>query len=267
MFSKFRSSRSGSGRNHTAFTLVELLFTFAVISILIALIIGGVGSARQKGKESQCLSNIRQLGVGAMLYAADHDGRLPPHAIYDPEFNVNREWCYGYGFQDPETAFKQGILGPYLSDAQKILEDPTFDYEGDPMEMVGSMGARPTTFGFGYNGFFLSRKITTYGDWEGYPIASIERPAETVMFATSGQLQGKKVRPYENVWPKTRMAMRVIRAVEGTNAYVCWVSGNVSKVPMFMVQNYDGTRLGHIEGYKQANLFDRFDGDKGDKNP
>lgn len=257
---KFRPSRSAP-----AFTLVELLVTLTIVILLATGIIALVGDMLRKGKEGQTISNLRQLGVGAMAYAADHDGRMVPHAIFDSAANVNREWCYGYGHDDPDTAFKEGILGPYLLDAQKVLTDPTFTYQGDKMEMVGPLGARPTTFGFGYNGFFLSRKLTSYGQWEGYPLATVEKPVETVMFATSAEFAGGKVRPYENIWPPTRLGKPVIRAVDGDSAFVCWVSGHVTRVKVARPQKFKGITLGHLEGPQEENLFDRFDGDKGDR--
>lgn len=251
------------------FTLVELLVSVAIIAVLFAFGTMAGKTVFQRSKETQCLSNLRQLGLAAMAYSAEHDSQMVPHAIFDESQGENREWCYGYGAGDPEQALKEGILGPYLQDAQRILNDPTFSYRGSPMEMVSTVPprSRPTTFGYGYNGFFLSRKMTSYGHWMGYPLATVEKPNETVLFATSGESAGGEVKPYENIWPRTRLSRRVVRAVDGKNAFVCWVSGGVSKVAITRIQDYKGTKLGHIEGPSGENLFDRFDGDTGDVVP
>lgn len=59
-----------------AFTLVELLTVIAIIGILAAIIIPTVGKVRAAARSAQCLSNLRELGVGFKLFAEDHRGRL-----------------------------------------------------------------------------------------------------------------------------------------------------------------------------------------------
>lgn len=251
---------------HQAFTLVELLVVLGIVAILSSLIMVVIGKAADKSKQAESASNLRQLGVAAHTYAADHNGRMLPHAIWDEDEEVNREWCYGYGHDDPATALQEGILGEYLANAQEVLRDPTFDYRGEPMEMNGPLGARPTTFGYGYNGFFLSKKVTDYGHWQGYPLATVQKPSQTAMFATSAESSGGKLKPYENIWPRSRLAKPVMRAVDGKNAIVCWVDGSVSKVSMTRLRENENGTVGHIEGPEGENLFDRFDGDTGDRN-
>ena len=60
-----------------AFTLVELLATCAIIGILVSLLLPAVGSARKAARRSQCLSNMRNLGLATHRFLADHD-RFPP---------------------------------------------------------------------------------------------------------------------------------------------------------------------------------------------
>ncbi|MDR1282158.1 MAG: DUF1559 domain-containing protein [Opitutaceae bacterium] len=61
-----------------AFTLVELLTVIAIIGILAAIIIPTVGKVRESARSAQCLSNLRQLALGANLYAEDNKGMTPP---------------------------------------------------------------------------------------------------------------------------------------------------------------------------------------------
>jgi prepilin-type N-terminal cleavage/methylation domain-containing protein len=62
------------------FTLVELLVVIAVVGILAALFLPVLGKAKERARITQCLSNLRQIGVGLKMYVDDHDGIFPPHA-------------------------------------------------------------------------------------------------------------------------------------------------------------------------------------------
>lgn len=64
-------------RRHSAFTLIELLTVIAIIGILAAIIIPTVGSVRDSAKASACLSNLRQVGLAAIVYANDNKNVLP----------------------------------------------------------------------------------------------------------------------------------------------------------------------------------------------
>jgi len=64
-------------RSENGFTLVELLVVIAVIVILAALLFPVFAQARESARRTRCLSNLRQIATAVMMYAADHDDRLP----------------------------------------------------------------------------------------------------------------------------------------------------------------------------------------------
>ncbi len=97
------------------FTLIELLVVIAIIAILAAILFPVFARAREKARQSSCLSNVKQLTLGFMMYVQDYD-EMFPNAGYDT-------WWYGavYGGnsrpRDPNQNWPAEIY-PYVANRQ-----------------------------------------------------------------------------------------------------------------------------------------------------
>ena len=75
-----------------AFTLVELLVVIGIIAILLALLLPSLNKARESARGVACASNLRQIGLGFLMYANENRQRLPFHADWGPPHD--EDWIH-----------------------------------------------------------------------------------------------------------------------------------------------------------------------------
>jgi len=134
----------------TAFTLIELLVVIAIIAILAAVLFPVFAKAREKARQTGCLDNMKQVGLGIMQYVQDNDERFPAGYVSTTIFNK------------PATGWA-GSVQPYIKSTgvMKCPDDSTTATVGVPLSYA---------FNFSLSG------AMSYGS-----IASLNAPTSTVM--------------------------------------------------------------------------------------
>jgi len=179
------------------FTLIELLVVIAIIAILAAILFPVFAKAREKARQSSCLSNVKQLNLAVLQYVQDYDEKFMFAQLVDP----------------PNTIWYQACE-PYLKNTQ-ILKCPS---------------KNGTTCDYGYNMDFLGYSWGVSGS-QTAPVAlgSVTSPAETVMISDSngifsfygGRLSGTSPRYDTNLYngwdPLSPAGAAALRHNDGSN--------------------------------------------------
>ena len=161
------------------FTLIELLVVIAIIAILAAILFPVFAQAREKARQTSCLSNLKQIGTSVLMYADDYDETYPPYvcgiAWWENLAKYSGYPCTKYsqiefemGGPGPNYTWMDSIY-PYVKNT-KIFECPSMK---------------------GYAGYGVNRFVADYNA-SGTPVKTnvdVASPADCILYMDTPILQ------------------------------------------------------------------------------
>jgi prepilin-type N-terminal cleavage/methylation domain-containing protein len=165
-----------------AFTLIELLVVIAIIALLAAILFPTFAQARDKARQANCSSNMRQIGLALGMYAQDADDTAPSDNVTAPPINGGVENTIPY----------DRLLLPYIKN-DEVWHCPSDTVPREnPYLWDGAYLTKQSPRSYGIANQLATREATDAGkDLDpntgivGRSLADIETAAETVILAES----------------------------------------------------------------------------------
>lgn len=253
-------------RKLSVFTIVELLVVISIIMILAGLLMPALGKAKEQGRSTACLNNIKQIHLANSQYCSTYGSFVPARS---GGYTSGQHW---HGYRASSSVAwdgTKGLLVEYLGKEGKIKKCPSSDFninETVSSATAGNMGCGG--YGYNYAGVGGQSYILGYPNWTtgssndvwlaGMRPEKIADQSKTVMFGDAAHLStgGKLVEndelnsPYSlyNATPAKAKTKKPtadtnyskVHFRHNNNANIVWVDGHASTEKMAYSWTYQG---------------------------
>jgi len=240
-------------RRNKGFTLIELLVVIAIIAILAAILFPVFATAREKARQASCLSNVKQIMLGILMYAQDWDECLP--------LGTTTGTTWGAGSADPICNFWTEQIMPYLKN-NDILFCPDYasgdGYGEAESGVVGNtalnyFGDGRSTYAYNYLNLGYAPGGYYYGSGP-CALGSINNPAATIAIHDGSTLYQQYPLSFGPMWMQ-------LGTLFGLSSYLYQDGDSATEWYIGAPHNY-GTNCGFVDGhakwYRRAALNDSF---------
>ncbi len=205
------------------FTLIELLVVIAIIAILAAILFPVFARAREAARKSSCLSNLKQIGLGAMMYVQDYDEMYPDSRLaYNPldggancsaigqnpgsYRGADHITCWGIRLYQPGTGNTTQVLAGYPARLAPYIKN-TGIFRCPSDALVGRWIAGPER-----GSYYQRHAHDTWAQLQnGLRMSSIIRPANLAYFLEEGWHGGGGTDPY--MWNGANSGTKMVNAL------------------------------------------------------
>jgi prepilin-type N-terminal cleavage/methylation domain-containing protein/prepilin-type processing-associated H-X9-DG protein len=177
------------------FTLIELLVVIAIIAILAAILFPVFAQAREKARQITCTSNLKQIGLGIMMYQQDYDETYPFNDWINGAVPIEEQWY--------------NAIGPYVKNGQSYSYDAAYNGLGGVWSCPDEPLAQPQNYG-------INNELAPDGSgvWPagsegrnfGQPatLAQVVSPSDEIIVVEKGMNDGNaswpKFNAYQPLW-------------------------------------------------------------------
>lgn len=171
-----RADRRRGVGSDIGFTLIELLVVIAIIAILAAILFPVFAKARERAKQTTCLSNLKQMGQASVMYANDNDGMIIP-------------WADTAAKTGPWQWYTDIIFKYHSSDALFVCPSSKLDQKAARVE--DSTDNHPTVYGINWS---IAHGANPSVNFAPSQLSRVKNPAATIIFCDTGAVDTKTVK-------------------------------------------------------------------------